>query len=86
MEKQINTNNDHNYKSVASITPSGFFGTGNENIVELKNFLTDEERIRLTEFAKTNKKPSETGDAPQRFVCHNIALYIQIKGNVLRAQ
>ncbi|KAH3774385.1 hypothetical protein DPMN_175767 [Dreissena polymorpha] len=33
-----------------------------------------------------NKKPSETGDAPQRFFCHNIALYIQIKGNVLRAQ
>ena len=47
MEKQINTNNDHNYKSVASITPSGFFGTGNENIVELTSshivsFIIDE--------------------------------------------
>jgi hypothetical protein len=31
-----------------------------------------------------NKKQSETGDAPQRFFGHNIALYIQIKGNVLR--
>ena len=50
MENRLNTNNTHDYRSLGSITPSGFYGAGPENIVELKNFLTDEERaiIRLT--------------------------------------
>ena len=26
-----------------SITPSGFFGSGSDNIIELQNFMTDEE-------------------------------------------
>lgn len=38
-----------------SITPSGFFGTGPENIVELENFLTKDEIEILTNFALTNK-------------------------------
>jgi hypothetical protein len=37
-----------------SITPSGYFGAGRENIVEIENFLTDEECEYLLEFAKTN--------------------------------
>ena len=52
---QVNTNERHNYKELTSITPSGFFGDGPENIVELKNFLTEEEKERLTKFALENK-------------------------------
>jgi hypothetical protein len=55
MQKQVNTNKEHNYKELTSITPSGFFGDSVDNIVELKNFLTEEEKIRLTEFAFNNK-------------------------------
>ena len=55
MQNQVNTNEDHNYRVLTSITPSGFFGQGPENIIELPNFLTDEERVRLTEFARNNK-------------------------------
>ena len=54
MENRLNTNNTHDYRSLGSITPSGFYGAGPENIVELKNFLTDKERVRLTEFARNN--------------------------------
>lgn len=38
-----------------SITPSGFFGDTSDNIVELENFLTIEERERLINFALNNK-------------------------------
>lgn len=38
-----------------SITPSGFFGDSSDNIVELENFLTTEERERLINFALNNK-------------------------------
>jgi len=55
MQKQVNTNKEHNYKELTSITPSGFFGDSTDNIVELKNFLTEEEKQRLTEFAFNNK-------------------------------
>jgi len=55
MQNQVNTNKDHDYKSLGSITPSGFFGKGVDNIVELPNFLTEEEKERLTNFALTNK-------------------------------
>lgn len=37
-----------------SITPSGYFGSGPEQIVEIENFLTDEECEYLLNFAKTN--------------------------------
>ena len=35
-----------------SITPSGFFGQGKENIVQIDNFLTDYELSYLNEFVK----------------------------------
>jgi hypothetical protein len=38
-----------------SITPSGFFGNSSNNIVEIKDFLSLEERKRLMTFALTNK-------------------------------
>lgn len=38
-----------------SITPSGFFGDSIDNIVELQNFITEEEQQRLINFALTNK-------------------------------
>jgi hypothetical protein len=45
--------NKHN--APKSITPSGFFGDSSDNIVELENFLTTEERERLINFALNNK-------------------------------
>ena len=38
-----------------SITPSGFFGDSINNIVEIKDFLSIEERKRLMDFALNNK-------------------------------
>jgi len=38
-----------------SITPSGFFGNSSDNIVEIRDFLTMEERKRLMDFALNNK-------------------------------
>jgi hypothetical protein len=38
-----------------SITPSGFFGNSSDNIVEIRDFLTIEERKRLMDFALNNK-------------------------------
>lgn len=35
-----------------SITPSGFFGSGKENIVELENFMTTEEVVFLDKAAR----------------------------------
>jgi len=37
-----------------SITPSGFFGNGKENIVELENFMTDKEVEFLNNFIRSN--------------------------------
>jgi len=47
-------------RAPVSITPSGFFGNSLDNIVELENFLTEEEKQRLTNFALTNKIWDET--------------------------
>lgn len=55
MNMQVNTNKGHDYTKLFSITPSGFFGDSPDNIVELKNFLTEEEKERLTSFAFNNK-------------------------------
>ena len=49
------TNKDHLSGAPISITPSGFFGDSIENIVEIENFLTPEERKTLTDFAMNNK-------------------------------
>jgi hypothetical protein len=49
------SNKDIGKKSQASLTPSGFFGDSINNIVEIKDFLTLEERKRLMDFALNNK-------------------------------
>lgn len=41
-----------NFHKPESITPSGFFGSGKEKIVEIENFLTQEELDKLYNFAK----------------------------------
>ena len=38
-----------------SITPSGFYGDSINNIVEIENFLTEDEKTRLMNFALNNK-------------------------------
>ena len=38
-----------------SITPSGFFGSGAEHIIELENFMTEEELTTLNNFIRNNK-------------------------------
>jgi hypothetical protein len=45
-----------------SITPSGLYGDSIDNIVELKNFLSIEERERLINFALNNKVWDKTVD------------------------
>ena len=39
-----------------SITPSGYFGSSADNIVEIENFITEEEQEYLLNFAKNNTK------------------------------
>jgi hypothetical protein len=39
-----------------SITPSGFFGSSSDKIVELENFMTEEELYKISNFAKNIKK------------------------------
>jgi hypothetical protein len=52
IEERIPTNN---YESVqGSITPSGFFGNSVDMIVELENFMTEEEQEFLFNFASNN--------------------------------
>jgi hypothetical protein len=46
-----------------SITPSGFFGNSSANIVELEDFLTEEEQQRLMNFALNNKVWDVTQDS-----------------------
>ena len=53
MSEQREVANDHPRERF-SITPSGFFGMGKENIIELENFMTEKEIILLNNFAKTN--------------------------------
>lgn len=50
MEDNISDIRNHR----TSITPSGYFGNSPEHIVEIENFLTDEECDYLLEFAKRN--------------------------------
>lgn len=47
-------------KKPKSITPSGFFGESVDNIVELENFMTEEELFILSEFARTLNVWDET--------------------------
>lgn len=43
-----------------SITPSGFFGSSSENIIELENFMTDFELKTLSDFARNLNSWDET--------------------------
>ena len=54
--------NNWNGNQPKSITPSGFFGNSINNIVEIKNFLSMEERERLVSFALNNKVWDKTVD------------------------
>ena len=47
--------NSWNGNAPKSITPSGFFGNSSSNIVEIKDFLSIEERERLMNFSLNNK-------------------------------
>jgi hypothetical protein len=49
-------NNLRNYEpnKPISITPSGFFGDSKDNIIELENFMTEEEHQVLDSFIRTN--------------------------------
>jgi hypothetical protein len=49
------SNKDIRNNAPKSITPSGFFGDSSDNIVELENFLSVEERETLMNFALNNK-------------------------------
>jgi len=51
----MKTQNAWNNDRPVSITPSGFFGNSIDNIVEIKDFLSLEERKRLMDFALSNK-------------------------------
>lgn len=53
LDKKNQTNATVN--ELCSITPSGYFGSGAENIVALENFMTAEEQSILFNFAKNNK-------------------------------
>lgn len=53
---------DINYNIPKSITPSGFFGNSSDNIVEIENFLSEEERKKLVNFALNNKIWDTTED------------------------
>lgn len=63
MMKWDTSNNIANY-SPKSITPSGFFGDYEENIVEVENFITEEEHKIILDFAKNN---SSFDDPPTEF-------------------
>ncbi|NDB85320.1 MAG: hypothetical protein EB127_21855, partial [Alphaproteobacteria bacterium] len=53
-------NKDIQLHAPKSITPSGFFGSSSDNIIELENFLTEEERQKLINFALNNKVWDQT--------------------------
>jgi hypothetical protein len=57
MTEHVTNNGARDFKS---ITPSGFFGTGPENIVAIEDFMTEEELSVLTEFSKNNNTWDKT--------------------------
>jgi hypothetical protein len=59
-DNEIIANRDIGLHAPKSITPSGFFGNSSDNIVELENFLTEDERARLIDFAMNNKVWDQT--------------------------
>jgi hypothetical protein len=55
MEEAMKAANNWTHEPPKSITPSGFFGNSSSNIIEIKDFLTIDERKRLMDFALNNK-------------------------------
>jgi hypothetical protein len=55
-----------------SITPSGFFGISDKNIVEVENFITEEEQKILLDFAKNN---SSFDDPPTEYNENGTVIY-----------
>jgi hypothetical protein len=55
MDKKVGSSNAEVRDHEVSITPSGFFGVGPENIIELENFMTKEEQEKLYNFAVSNE-------------------------------
>lgn len=51
---QADQHTNSHQRDFVSITPSGFFGASADNIVEVENFMTEEELKILNDFAKTN--------------------------------
>jgi hypothetical protein len=62
-EKWDTSNNVANFNS-SSITPSGFFGDSDKNIVEVENAITEEEQSILLAFARNN---NSFDDIPTEF-------------------
>ncbi len=54
MQADQHTNNER--KEFVSITPSGYFGASADNIVEIENFMTEEELEKLNSFARNNNE------------------------------
>ena len=55
-----------------SITPSGFFGGDSKHIIELENFMTEEELVTLNNFIRNNKNWDYT---ESRFNEEGICIY-----------
>ena len=58
--------------NATSITPSGFFGDSDKNIVEVENFITEEEQSILLAFSKNN---SSFDDIPTEFNENGTVIY-----------
>ena len=71
MNKWDTSKNVSNFNAT-SITPSGFFGDSDKNIVEVENFITEEEQSILLAFSKKN---SSFDDIPTEFNENGTVIY-----------
>ena len=71
INKWDTSNNVANFNS-PSITPSGFFGDSDKNIVEVENAITEQEQKVLLEFARNN---NSFDDIPTEFNENGTVIY-----------
>jgi hypothetical protein len=71
LDKWDTSQNVSNFNA-KSITPSGFFGESDKNIVEVENFITEEEQSILLEFMKKN---SSFDDIPTEYNENGTLIY-----------
>ena len=71
LDKWDTSQNVSNFNA-KSITPSGFFGDSDKNIVEVENFITEEEQSILLEFMKKN---SSFDDIPTEYNENGTLIY-----------